>query len=53
MHERGALGFDEGFEFLVESGEFGMVCNAVEGVVVSMITLVFPDMDFRESVQIP
>jgi hypothetical protein len=52
LHEGGALGFDEGLKFLVEGGEFGVVCDAVEGVVVSVIALVFPDMDFQASAQI-
>ena len=45
MHERGVLGCYEGFEFLVESGEVGVVGNGVEGVVVSVVSLVFPDVD--------
>lgn len=45
LHERGAFGFDEGFEFLVEGGEVGVVGDAVEGVVVPVIALVFPDVN--------
>jgi len=45
LHEGGAFAVDEGFEFLVEGGEVGVVVDGVKGVVVAMIALVFPDMD--------
>lgn len=45
LHERGAFGGYEGFEFLVEGGEVGVVGDAVERVVVAVVALVFPDMN--------
>ena len=46
LHQRGALGVDEGFDFLVEGREFGVMVNSVQGVVVTVVALVFPDMDY-------
>lgn len=36
---------DERLELLVECGEVGVVGDGVQGVVVAVVALVFPDMD--------
>ena len=46
LHERGFFGGDEGFKLAVESGEVRVTGDGVEGGVVAVITLVFPDVDF-------
>ena len=46
MHQRGALGVDEGLDLLVEGREFRVIVDGVQGVVVTVIALVFPDMDY-------
>jgi hypothetical protein len=52
LHEGGAFAVNEGFEFLVEGGEIGVVVDGVEGIVVAVITLVFPDVDYGPTVSI-
>jgi hypothetical protein len=37
---------------VVEGGEFGVVGDAVEGGVVAVVTLVFPDVDYDPTVSI-
>ena len=46
LHQRGALGVDEGFDLLIKGREFGVMVNSVQGVVVTVVALVFPDMDY-------
>ena len=45
MHEGVSLGVYEGLELCVEGGELGVIGDGVQGVVVAVIALVFPDMD--------
>ena len=37
---------------MVEGGEFGVVGDAVEGGVVAVVTLVFPNVDYGPTVSI-
>jgi hypothetical protein len=37
----------EGFELLVEGREFGVIGDRMQGVMVTVIALVFPDMDYQ------
>jgi hypothetical protein len=46
LHERCLFGVDEGFEMFVEGGEFGVIGDAVEGGMVAVVALVFPDVDY-------
>ena len=46
LHQRGVLGVDKGLEGFVERGEFGMRGDVVEGGVVAVVALVFPDVDW-------
>jgi hypothetical protein len=52
LHQGGALAIDEGFEFVVEVGEFGVAGDAVEGSVITVVTLVFPDVDYDSNISI-
>lgn len=45
LHEAGALGADEFLESAVKLGEFGVVLDGVERLVVAGVALVFPDVD--------
>lgn len=36
---------DEFFEFMVEGGKVGVLLDRIEGGVVAMVTLVFPDVN--------
>lgn len=45
LHEAGALRLDEFLELVIEFGEFGVVLNIVERLVVARVALVFPDVD--------
>ena len=46
LHQRGVFGGDEGFELGVEGGKVGMGGDRVEGGVVTLVALVFPDVDY-------
>ena len=45
MHETGALRLDELLQLAVEFGEFGVVRDRIERLVVAGVTLVLPDVD--------
>jgi hypothetical protein len=46
LHQRHTFAGYEGFELGIKRREVGMVGDGMEGVMVAMIALVFPNMDF-------
>lgn len=46
LHQRGALALDELLESLVEGGEVGMARDRMQGGVIALVSLVFPDVDY-------
>jgi hypothetical protein len=47
LHEGVSLGVDESFEFLIEGREIGVTVDGVEGIMIPMVTLVLPYVDFN------
>ena len=46
LHQGGLFVVDEGLEVGVEGGEFRVGCDGVEGGMVALVALVFPDMNW-------
>jgi len=46
LHERGILAFDQGSKLLFESGVLGVGRDEVSRFVVSLISLIFPNVDW-------